>query len=87
MQSVQRTRPSGVSGLSSTPIFDEDIILHDAAPVLKDVSVKYENQLFNGSFMRENIFRRPGSPEVDKAWEDLGVDCKKNNVNHVQRSI
>jgi hypothetical protein len=25
--------------------------------------------------MHENIYRRPGSPEVDAAWEALGVDC------------
>lgn len=26
--------------------------------------------------MRENVYRKTGSPEVDKAWEDLGVDCE-----------
>lgn len=31
---------------------------------------------FNGSFMAETIYRKEASPEVDKAWEDLGVDCK-----------
>lgn len=47
------------------------------APVLRDVNVNYETRLFNGSFMKENIYRRPGSTEVDQAWEDLGVDCKR----------
>jgi hypothetical protein len=26
--------------------------------------------------MNENIYRQVGSPEVDAAWEALGVDCK-----------
>lgn len=26
--------------------------------------------------MHENIYRKEGSPEVDKAWEALGVDCQ-----------
>lgn len=25
--------------------------------------------------MNEDIYRKVGSPEVDKAWEDLGSDC------------
>jgi hypothetical protein len=29
---------------------------------------------FNGSFKSENIYRMNGSPEVDEAWESLGVD-------------
>lgn len=27
--------------------------------------------------MDENIYRQQGSPEVDAAWEALGVDCKE----------
>lgn len=46
------------------------------APVLNDVKISYTTKEFNGSFMQESIYRRLGSPEVDKAWEDLGVDCK-----------
>ena len=43
---------------------------------MKDVDIKYEFTQFNGSFMQENVYRKPGSPEVDAAWEALGVDCK-----------
>ncbi|KAG8413451.1 hypothetical protein J3459_015397 [Metarhizium acridum] len=52
------------------------------SPVLRDVSVKYETQVFNGSFMRENIYRQQGSPEVDKAWEDLGVDYRAGIISY-----
>jgi len=45
------------------------------APVLKEVDIKYDTQQFNGSFMQEAIYRKVGSPEVDAAWEALGVDC------------
>lgn len=32
---------------------------------------------FNGTFLKENIYRRPASIEVDAAWEALGVNCEK----------
>lgn len=47
-----------------------------AAPLLKDVPIQYQFQTFNGSFLHENIYRQTGSPEVDQAWEALGVDCR-----------
>ncbi|UNI23267.1 hypothetical protein JDV02_009098 [Purpureocillium takamizusanense] len=44
------------------------------SPVLRDVDVKYGIKQFNGSFLEENIYRQVGTPEVDKAWDDLGVN-------------
>lgn len=48
------------------------------APILKEVDNDYHMVRFNGSFMKENVFRLPGGPEsrVDAAWESLGIDCK-----------
>jgi hypothetical protein len=46
------------------------------APVLRDVDIKYGPTEFNGAFMKEDIYRKEGSDEVDKAWEALGVNCK-----------
>ena len=46
------------------------------APILRDLSINLHTERFNGSFMKENIYRRQGSPEVDQAWEDLGVNCQ-----------
>jgi hypothetical protein len=46
------------------------------SPVTRDVEITYHTELFNGSFMNENIYRQPGSPEVDAAWEALGVNCE-----------
>lgn len=51
------------------------------APVLKDVGIKYDMIPFNGSFKAENVYRKPGSPEVDAAWEALGVNCKGNQIS------
>lgn len=42
--------------------------------------------------MNENIYRKVGSPEVDKAWEDLGSDCNyiyenlnpRRDINYLQ---
>jgi hypothetical protein len=28
--------------------------------------------------MDEDIYRQQGSPEVDEAWEALGVDCRNS---------
>jgi hypothetical protein len=44
---------------------------------MKDVSVKWSPQIFNGSFKEKTIYREDPSPEVDEAWEALGVDCEK----------
>ena len=51
-----------------------DIIL---APVVKDVPVKYDVVRFNGSLLKENAFRQSAGPEVDAAWESLGVNCMR----------
>ncbi|KAK7966833.1 uncharacterized protein PG986_001110 [Apiospora aurea] len=45
------------------------------APVLKDVKIKYDMVSFNGSFKAQTIYRQNASPEVDAAWEALGLDC------------
>uniref|UniRef100_A0A0B7JPQ2 Tat pathway signal sequence n=1 Tax=Bionectria ochroleuca TaxID=29856 RepID=A0A0B7JPQ2_BIOOC len=55
---------------------DDDLHLQQAqTPVLRDIQMRYAPVDFNGSFMNENIYRQVGSPEVDAAWEALGVDC------------
>ncbi|KAF6807364.1 tat pathway signal sequence [Colletotrichum sojae] len=51
------------------------------SPVLKDVDVKYDWKTFNGSFMQENVYRKEGSPEVDAAWEALGVDYRAGVIS------
>lgn len=35
--------------------------------------------------MNEDIYRKVGSPEVDKAWEDLGSDCNYIHENFISR--
>lgn len=35
----------------------------------------YSTVQFNGSLLKENIYRQGASPEVDAAWAALGVDC------------
>jgi hypothetical protein len=47
-----------------------------SAPVLEDVDISYNAVRYEGSLMQENIFRQTGSPEVDAAWESLGIECK-----------
>ncbi|KXJ93484.1 hypothetical protein Micbo1qcDRAFT_232995 [Microdochium bolleyi] len=51
------------------------------SPVVKEVDIKYSMKQFNGSFMVEDVYRRPGSPEVDAAWEALGVDARPGVIS------
>jgi hypothetical protein len=46
------------------------------APIQKEVDNSYHMVRFNGSFLKENTFRQPAGPEVDAAWESLGINCK-----------
>ncbi|EJT76182.1 hypothetical protein GGTG_06104 [Gaeumannomyces tritici R3-111a-1] len=89
-------------GRSTSPAVDLDseCSFHTSkySPILGEVGIKYTDVSFNGSFMRQNIYRRPASPEVDAAWEALGADYRPGIVSkeqgaaaglgsrHVQRS-
>jgi hypothetical protein len=53
------------------------------APVLRETKLEYSVVSFNGTFMHEDIYRQTGSPEVDAAWEALGVDCKSTATQTV----
>lgn len=43
---------------------------------MRDVDPKWHNVHFNGTFLHENVYRQNAGPEVDAAWEALGVDCE-----------
>ena len=51
------------------------LIVEYAAPLLQDVDITLRPTQFNGSLLKENIYRQNASAEVDAAWEELGVDC------------
>ena len=36
--------------------------------------VTYHEKPFNGSFMKKSVFRKDPGPEVDAAWESLGIN-------------
>jgi hypothetical protein len=46
------------------------------APLLEDIKISYRELAYNGTFMTENIYRQSAAPEVDEAWEALGVNCE-----------
>jgi len=47
------------------------------APLLDNqIDLSYNIIRFNGSFMKENVYRQAAGPEVDAAWEALGVNCE-----------
>ncbi|TVY92514.1 hypothetical protein LAWI1_G003671 [Lachnellula willkommii] len=46
------------------------------SPILKDVDTSMQYVTFNGSFMKENAFRQDAGPEVDSAWESMGVNYR-----------
>lgn len=46
------------------------------SPILQDVDISYDIVNFNGSLLKENVFRQDAGPEVDAAWASLGVDYR-----------
>ncbi len=46
------------------------------APLLDEVDSSFHSIVYNGSFMNANIFRQDAGPNVDAAWQSLGVDCR-----------
>lgn len=63
----------GWHGRSSASCLEES---SSPSPITRDLEITYHTQQFNGTFLNENIYRQAGSPEVDAAWEALGVNCK-----------
>ncbi|KAJ5158906.1 uncharacterized protein N7500_008557 [Penicillium coprophilum] len=48
--------------------------------VVREVGVQYSLQEFNGSLLKENIFRQDAGPDVDAAWESLGVNYRSVRI-------
>ncbi|TLS25891.1 hypothetical protein PpBr36_07589 [Pyricularia pennisetigena] len=83
-----------------TNSLDRECSMHTSAysPLTKAVDITYAYTNFNGSFLKETIYRKDASPEVDAAWEALGVDYRPGIIpledgpavgleeRHVQRS-
>lgn len=48
--------------------------------MLEDIDISYDVVQFNGTFVHENIYRQGAGPEVDAAWEALGVGCEWSTI-------
>jgi hypothetical protein len=46
------------------------------APIVKDVRPGWHDEVFNGSFLHQNVYRQPAGPEVDAAWGALGINYR-----------
>ena len=46
------------------------------SPLLSDLEISWHEVQFNGSLLKENEYRRRAGPEVDAAWEALGINCQ-----------
>ncbi|KAL3423001.1 tat pathway signal sequence [Phlyctema vagabunda] len=46
------------------------------SPILKEVDNSIQTVRFNGSLLKENVFRQDAGPEVDAAWNSLGVNYR-----------
>lgn len=55
---------------------NEDDADRISAPVVNEVRPNWHTIRYNGTFFHENIYRQAASPEVDAAWEALGIECK-----------
>lgn len=51
------------------------------SPLMRDLEILYQERRFNGSLLKENIYRQTASPTVDAAWEALGVNCKASPIH------
>ena len=52
---------------------------HDSV-VLHKVPIHYSQQQFNGSLFKANAYRQDAGPEVDAAWEALGINYRALQV-------
>jgi hypothetical protein len=52
------------------------------SPLLRDVRIRHRETKFDGTFHKENIFRKAPSPEVDAAWEGLGIDYRAGAISY-----
>ncbi|RAL04533.1 oxidase ustYa family protein [Aspergillus ibericus CBS 121593] len=50
------------------------------SPVISNVGLNYHSERFNGSLLKENIFRQDASPEVDAAWASIGANYRAIRV-------
>lgn len=44
--------------------------------MIENVEIEFEQVNFNGSLFKKNVYRQDAGPEVDAAWQALGVDCE-----------
>ncbi|KAL6708353.1 hypothetical protein ACN47E_003277 [Coniothyrium glycines] len=57
----------------------DDFCIHHVSqysPVVRDVKPNWHVELFNGTFLHQNVYRQSAGPEVDAAWEALGVNYR-----------
>lgn len=52
------------------------------APLMPDLLPTWHEIAFNGSLFKESVYRYPAGPEVDAAWEGLGVNCMFMQLVH-----
>ncbi|CAK1359242.1 hypothetical protein CB0940_05480 [Cercospora beticola] len=45
-----------------------------SSPLQDDIEVSWHEVVFNGSLLKENVYRQDAGPEVDSAWEELGIN-------------
>ncbi|KEF63821.1 uncharacterized protein A1O9_01799 [Exophiala aquamarina CBS 119918] len=61
-------------------LFDKDSVctahVSQNTPLLNQIDLSYNVIRFDGSFLKENIYRQQGRPDVDEAWEALGVNYR-----------
>lgn len=44
------------------------------SPILDETAFRYTTTSFNGSFLKQTLYRQAPSPEVDAAWDALGTN-------------
>ncbi|KAF2198139.1 hypothetical protein GQ43DRAFT_337235, partial [Delitschia confertaspora ATCC 74209] len=70
----------GLRWIGGHVVFDADRFCIDHtsqySPVRKEVDPHWSVVRFNGSLLKANVFRQDAGPEVDAAWESLGISYR-----------
>ncbi|KAJ4985943.1 tat pathway signal sequence [Stagonosporopsis vannaccii] len=54
------------------------------SPVVREVRPGWHTKQFNGSFLHQSVYRQSAGPEVDAAWEALGVGFRSVVVSETE---
>ncbi|KAK6383299.1 hypothetical protein LTR65_010284 [Meristemomyces frigidus] len=56
------------------PFLADETVEGEDAPLTNDIDLTHHTVRFNGSLLKENVYRQKAGPDVDAAWDKLGIN-------------